>query len=637
MSFSLGMAQDKKPRKGPKNDTIRVKGPVFVIIGDSSIFVENDTVFVLPDSLVKKMRFDNHEKSNQFYKRIKEKLYKTKFTRELYNLLFVDPETGNNKKNTPGTYEGNYEPYAGLTIRSVKVRKLEVFGTSINDTTKNVDNWAINLANKLHFYTRSKEVRNNIFFSEGDILEPDLLRDSERILRGLPYIKDARVFVVGQSGEQVDVLIVVKDVWSLSGEIDFSGLDRFDIAVIENNFLGRGHQVRNEFLYDNENRPKIGYQFAYTINNLYKGSFITGQFLFARSEPLDQLGISFHRNFITPETKYAGGLTLLNQRRELIRVLRDTVVTTDIEYNQQNVWFGRSFLIAEKEDGARINLQFAGKYQRTNFLARPTVERDTNQQFFDNRRVLFSVGFTSRNYEKSSLVAGFGRTEDIPKGYLIEITSGKEVNEFHDRFYLGGRFGYGDYIRKLGYLRSAIAYGGFVRNQKIEQGVLQLNIRYFSYLYRLNSLNFRQFFTLNYIRGIRQYDHEFVNINDKNGVRGLSYVFLRGTKKLVFSSESVLFTKLYLLGFRFAPFVFVDLAWVNNEQSKLLKNTMYQGYGLGFRLRNDNLAFNTIQVRLGWYPVIPPGNAAFDFDLTGSSSLGLQDFRVAEPEVLSFE
>lgn len=640
MLWPATMSLAQKKSKKHSLDSVRVKGRSFLILGDSSIYIERDTIMLLPDSVAVKLKRDESKRSDEFYRKLKEKFYKRRFTKELYDLLFNEPSSDNpNPKPEPKNRvisNGDYEKYAGKSISKIRIKKLEVFGTSIRDTTKNVDSWAINLANDLHSYTRSRIIKNNVFFEEGDTVEPDVLTDSERVLRGLPYIKDARIYIISREGEEdVEVLILIKDIWSISGEVSYSSLSAFDIALIDKNFLGLGQEFKNEFLYDNVFTPKVGYSGTYSINNIYK-TFITGELYYANSEPLDRIGGRLFRNFITPETKYAGGLAIIKERRRLSRVFADTTIIFNVEDNQQDLWLGRSFMIEETDVGARVNLQFSGRFARTNHLSRPTVTIDTNQQFFDRHLYLFSIGLTKRSYEKSSLIAGFGRTEDIPEGYLLEFTTGKETNEFYNRSYLGWRLAYGRYFRKLGYLRPQIALGGFTRERSVEQGVVNLQIQYFSYLYRLNRTNFRQFFRLSYTLGINRFDNEFVNINDREGIRGLSYTFLRGTRKLALSSETVAFTPLYFVGFRFAPFLFLDFAVVNNETSKLLKNTLFQGYGMGIRLRNENLAFNTIQIRFAWYPTVPPDNSQFGINLTGQNPLGIRDFQTGRPSVIDF-
>ncbi|ELR73201.1 hypothetical protein C900_05250 [Fulvivirga imtechensis AK7] len=617
-------------------DSVRVKGRSFLILADSSIYIEKDTVIFLPDSVARQLRRDETRRSDEFYKRLKERFYKTRFTRELYDLLFVDPSKSAKPKETTSISNGNYKKYEGRRINRIIIKKLEVFGTSILDTTRHSKAWAAKVANDLHVYTRSRIIRNNIFFAEGDNINPDALSDSERVLRNLPYVRDARIYVIsGSDSEDVEVLIIIKDIWSISGEVSVGGFDAADFAVIDKNFLGLGHELRNEFLYNTDHRPAIGYNGTYSINNI-KNTFITGEVNFARSEPLDRVGIRFYRNFITPEIKYAGGVELNKTNILLKREYPDTTISFHTEFNHQDMWVGRSWLIDANEDKGRTNLQLAARYDRVRYLDRPVVTSDTNQMFFDRNLYLYSFGISRRDYEKSSLVRGYGRTEDIPNGYLLEFTTGKESNEFYNRAYIGWRFSIGNFYGRTGYFRPSMALGGFIRKGRVEQGTFKTTIDYFSHLYRFRRVNFRQFFRLDYTIGINRFHDEFVNINNGRGIRGLSDTFLRGTRKIALSAETVAFTPIYVIGFRFAFFGFIDLAMVNSENSKLLKNPLYQGYGIGLRLRNENMAFEAIQIRLAWYPVTPPDQSSLGFELTGQEPLRIPDFRIERPDVLEF-
>ena len=617
-------------------DSVAVRGRSFLILADSSIYIENDTVILLPDTIAVKLRRDETRRSEEFYNNLKNKFYKKKFTKELYDILFVDVNTSQVKAE-PVSNQDFYQLYAGKRIKEISVKKLEVFGTSINDTTKHTNSWAIRVANSLHVYTRSYIIRNNLFFETGDVLDPDLLKDSERVLRSLPYIKDARIYIVPdeENSELVGVLILVKDVWSISGELKIGNLQKSDVAVIDRNFLGLGQEFRNEFLYDSDNRPMIGYNGTYTINNIRK-TFITGEVNYARSEPTSRYAARIYRNFITPEIKYAGGIDLSHNIIQAERQYPDTTYEYTTKYNLQDYWFGRSWLIGSDDEHGRTNIQAAIGYSKYNYIERPITTADTNQVFFDRKFYLYSVGISRRNYERSTLINGYGRTEDIPIGYLLEFTAGREFNEFYNRTYAGWRFSAGKYFGRLGYIRPSIQLGGFVHGGHLEQGVLRTGVQFFSYLYRYHKVNLRQFLSIDYVLGVNRFGYEYIDINDRRGVRGLSNTFLRGSKKLSIKAETVAFTPFYLVGFRFAIFGFADLAIVNLNSAKLLKNKLYQGYGIGLRLRNENLAFNTIQIRLAWYPQVPEDESSFGIRVSGQSNLGIPDFRIEKPAVIEF-
>jgi hypothetical protein len=626
----------QKKSKTTGLDSVHVKGKTYLVIGDTSIYIRKDTIFYLPDSIASKMKKDRQRNSSAVYENIKEKLSKRKVTKEIYKILFNDLSKNKNPSTSVALPTDEFSKYEGRVISEIIIKKLEPFGTRITDTSRHTDDWRLKAANGLHIKTRAIVIKNNLFFKEGDNVDPNLLRDTERILRTLPYIKDARVYIIPKEGTfQVDVLVITREIWSISGGFRYSDIDQFDVEISDKNFLGLGHELRNEFPYSGTNVPQIGYLGTYIINNIRK-SFVTGELTYARSQPLDRKGIKFYRNFITPDIKYAGGLEIAQERLEQSRVYIDTTLFFFTKYSFLDIWFGRSWLISNDPSG-HTNFQIAVKFSKRDYLDRPMVRGDTNQIFYNNSLKLISFGLTKRRFERSSLIAGFGRTEDIPIGHLAEFTIGRDNNEFYNRTYIGSKVSYGDYVGRKGYFRPSLSAGGFIENKGIEQAVIIPELQFFSYLYRIRRTNIRQFIRLKYVHGIRRFNDEFININNDNGVRGLQDTFLRGTKKISLKTETVVFTPLYLAGFRLAIFGFADLAVINSINDKLFKNTIYQGYGIGFRFRNENLAFNTFQIRLAWYPNTPPDFSNFGADFSGKSSLNILDFRVNEPEVLLFQ
>ena len=48
---------------------------------------------------------------------------------------------------------------------------------------------------------------------------------------------------------------------------------------------------------------------------------------------------------------------------------------------------------------------------------------------------LVSAAFSRQKFYKTNLIYSYGQTEDIPYGLLINVTAGKEINEFKERIY----------------------------------------------------------------------------------------------------------------------------------------------------------------------------------------------------------
>jgi len=84
--------------------------------------------------------------------------------------------------------------HTGKIIRNIEFLRLG-FERTIFDTTIIRNNFGAIVANGFHKKTTLKTLHNNLFFKEGDKLQPYLLADNERNLRQQVYIQDARIII----------------------------------------------------------------------------------------------------------------------------------------------------------------------------------------------------------------------------------------------------------------------------------------------------------------------------------------------------------------------------------------------------------------------------------------------------------
>jgi hypothetical protein len=254
--------------------------------------------------------------------------------------------------------------------------------------------------------------------------------------------------------------------------------------------------------------------------------------------------------------------------------------------------------------------------------------------FHDQRLFLASIGWSRRQYYRDQYIFGFGRTEDVPYGSLLNFTFGRENGEFIDCNYAGLKMAGGRYFWRLGYLYGQLDLESYFHSGwRSTRRLLHLNSDYYSPLLEAGAYRFRQLISLDYTYGDRRQPHEFLTIGHEN-IRGLNKWQIRGTQRLSFRFETITFTPLYILGFQLAGFVFADLAFLNNDQKPSLKGHDFQGLGLGARVRNENLTFNTFQFRLSFYP----GNTgnSFSIRITGIPSQLFNDFQIKEPRAFLF-
>ena len=127
---------------------------------------------------------------------------------------------------------------------------------------------------------------------------------------------------------------------------------------------------------------------------------------------------------------------------------------------------------------------------------------------------------------------------------------------------------------------------------------------------------------------------------DRNGQVSFRQFWLRRARRLFPALYAVLlavFSRVNIAGFRVAFLTFANLGLVSYPERSLLAGPLYQGYGLGFRLRNENLTFNSLQIRFTYYPNLPNNAAALRYAFEGVPVLRFRDFDINSPQVTLFQ
>ena len=135
--------------------------------------------------------------------------------------------------------------HAYKVVRRVNITTLDAFGYNINDPNRRPRNVLEKSGNYFHVKTARTRVRQVLLFRPGQELEPLDLAESERLLRQTAEILDARVFVneATTTADSVDVEVVTKDVFSLSGGFQLRDVGAGILNVRDINFPGPGPPV----------------------------------------------------------------------------------------------------------------------------------------------------------------------------------------------------------------------------------------------------------------------------------------------------------------------------------------------------------------------------------------------------------
>ena len=106
--------------------------------------------------------------------------------------------------------------------------------------------WVFRTMNSVHVTTKERTVRWELLFEEGDCLDPTLLEESERNLRTLPYMAEARVRSDQLPDGTQRVSVTTLDGWALTAGVVIEVEDGFKITGFSasvKNLLGTGTSV----------------------------------------------------------------------------------------------------------------------------------------------------------------------------------------------------------------------------------------------------------------------------------------------------------------------------------------------------------------------------------------------------------
>ncbi|RXQ93891.1 hypothetical protein EO244_09945 [Ancylomarina salipaludis] len=597
--------------------------------------------YIYIDTIDEHLRKDSLKKGQTFYNNLKSKAYKSNITKELYNLFFVSPNK--NEIISTKTREQSGEvflPYEGKRINKIIVDVIPPFKPNFLDSLQKTRIWFEKTANKLHNTSSREHIKKLLYIKEGDTIDAYNTADNERLIRKLSYIKDAQFIVIPVMGssELVDLYLLVKDQFSWGFDLDMGSFTSSSLELYNQNLFGRGHEIKSGFEYNSSKSQKWGYLASYKVQNI-KNTHINAGISFRDNYKNSFVGLSLERQFETFLTQYAGGLSLSRTRHSKKIKSNDPILNKEpLDFDYASTWMGRAFKLSSPQKLAKKRLFSTLGYSSLKFSKRPEVAPDLNRFFHNKRTYLSSLTLNQVQYFKSNLIYNFGRTEDIPYGYMMQLTGGLEDNEFSYRKYLAFDYQRATYFYKAkSYFFTRFALGGFFDKSHFEQGNFIFQNKYISRLRKTGRYRLRNFVELNYSLGIRRFPEEFITFNTDTGIRGYSSLQATGTQRLTLKLENMTFTPYMAAGFRLAFFNFLDVGTIGSNQHHPLKNKAYYGLGLGIRLNNENLVFKTIEIRFALYPKAPSDFTSPQYGISGEDRPNFNNFNVKGPKIIDFE
>lgn len=514
--------------------------------------------------------------------------------------------------------EETFLPYKGKIIRKIIIQKLG-FNDIINDTSNSaIQNFFNDIGNKLHPNTREKVIKRNLFFIEGDTLYPALVADNERFLRDISYIQDAKIRIKEdpQFPNEVDVIVVCKDVFPVGGSADLGSEKLINFEVNDDNFVGTGDRISFKNMVDLDRTPHYGFGGQILKRNIV-GSFVNINMGFSNFENAFNSGrkeetawfIKAELPLVSPYSLWTGSYET-SFRFTKNNYIIDSLYNSDFKYEYRilDAWVGYNI-------GARKDLSQQIKTRLKHLVALRTVYRhfsdlpniyktSYNSDYSNLTSVLASLSVFQQDYYHTNFIYGFGRNEDVPEGFSISLIGGWTNRNDISRPYLGFDYQRNYFTRRKSYLNFIFRTGTYYGNKEFQDISFLTSVEYFTRLRNIHKSKWlnRQFLSGSITQEARTRLNEPLYISSIFGLPDLGDRTLKASTRITFNYESVFYNTWKFFGFNFAPFGFTNISYMREKGQAIIKGQIYSAFGGGVRTRNENLVFGTMELRAYYYP-----------------------------------
>ena len=539
-----------------------------------------------PESDIDSLARARREHYDRLYDSLRTKSRRHAVSRALYGALFR-ARRDSTRRSTPVDEQGLYTPYEGRRIAEIRIERGHPFDPE--------GHWIGRTANRLHTLTRRSIIARDLLFAQGDTLDPQVIVRTLQLLQSRRYLSDVAVEVRPDTLDtmQVDLIVRTRDSWTIDVDAGFHGSGEASLGLSESNLFGRGHRLRLETNLDYRNFDYGGNAVEYGVSNLF-GSFFDFEFAAGRAFRTSRFEVGLHKEFLLP-TDYGLGIGYHNDKVKHHFVDRDT--TELVKARDFDLWGGYARYLPRW----RSSLFFTGRYNHRNVTLRPA---DTgplmHPALHDFDLVLFGAGLYREHTYSANMIYGYGRREYVTAGFKSELLGGRLWGEFADELYVGLSHRMGGFTR-IGYLMGHAAWGAYRSSQSgaWRRRTLDIEAMWFSNLLRKGRSHVRQFVTLRYTGGWNRFGgaDERIRFDREARLRAL-YGRTPGTKRLLFNTETVLFTPYQPLGFKIACYGFWDAGLIG-YRNNIFRNAAFTSIGVGLRMRNEHLVFKAIQIELG--------------------------------------
>lgn len=565
-------------------DTLRVKAGMLVILRDSFFVAGRDTLIV-PGNEKIRLRKDPYSHSKSFYDSLAVHAGNKRLLYGLYKVFVRDNAPVNTVMKNSCSREDELSVANGKVIRSVRTFNVPLLDGNVRDTAWVARSLVGRLMNA-HPQTKSRLILSAFIPVVGETTDGESLADAERLIRSLPGIRDAELYLLNvDHSDSVDLVLVTQDVFPVRASVGLKGTERLSLSLYDRNINGNALELGGSLDQRIQQPQTTDYTLLLRKSNVLNGYGEAQLEMSNKNNRSEQL-VSFDRGFLSEDLPDIGGFSVAHVTDDW----RADSPSSAYERMSLGGWYGR---VLKNKTNWNIIPAFA--VDAYSYIDRPELETK-DFMLRDRATVLGGLNFIRREFIRTALVSKFGVSEYFPVGAGVQLTGGKEYTREFGRLFFSLAGNWARFQNDAGYFGLSAYGGGFLHAGNTEDMMLRLRFDYFSPLLKVGRVRFRQFANVRYQTIDRM---QFLSPFKPEDVRTDSLGGTGTTKQYsVYGLQTIWHMPWMVYGFRFS---FINSA----ELFGLLSGGSHQYLpvlGAGFQLQNDYLTYSAFSFQLMWQP-----------------------------------
>ncbi len=480
---------------------------------------------------------------------------------------------------------------ADAAIGDIVVRRLAIFDTE----DPQEDNWLFRGANRLHITTRESTIRAILLFTEGSVYDAELLEQSARALRNTEYLYDAKIFPFRHCGQRVDVMVVTKDVWTLTPGISLTragGTNTSSLVLRDSNLVGLGKRLALE---QKKSVDREGVGVEYQDPNLF-GSRLSLELRYSDSDDGNRQQLVVARPFYSLDTQWALALVVDENNRVESRYQRGQSVAA-FRTLQKNYDISYGFLVSQEHSITRRN-RLGFSWRELKFSPEPDQILPT--PFPANRQtshLWLGYQLVEDNFISLSNLNQIYQTEDINLGrsWFAKIGwSDRRWGGDSDRLAYAFNASNAWQPSPKQLLTAKLALEGFWDQDNNHSDDLSVSNQLRYYQTSPNLTGVYAALDLNYVRNLPA--HQQLLLGGEQGLRGYPLRYQDGDRSFLLTLEQRFYSAQHWYRlFRTGAVIFVDIgrAWFPGDPTSGATG-MLGDFGIGLRLASSRTEKRTV-------------------------------------------